>query len=81
MVDDSEFISMFVFNKITTKLYTDVFKVDSFDEAVESEIDGLDEENNSELNKRLLNLIGQFRADNKGITQPLRVFFVKYIFS
>ena len=35
----------------------------------------LDEENQSDLNQRLLNIISQLRKENSGHFQPIRIFF------
>jgi len=41
-----------------------------------NDLDQLDENNENELNKRTLNLINQMRTDNKGVVQPLRIYYL-----
>lgn len=36
----------------------------------------MNENNTNEINIRINNLINQFRMDNKGINQPVRIYFL-----
>ncbi len=69
-------MSFFVFDQIEQSFYKEIFHVDSFSEINQLEFDQLDESNESEINKRLISLINQFRADNKGLVQPFRSYFL-----
>jgi hypothetical protein len=77
LLDDGEFISIFIFNYINPQFYQELFGVDTFEEAANLNIEALDENNTSDLNQRLLNIISQLRKDNKGLTQPIRIYFVE----
>jgi len=76
ILDNGEFINVYVFDQIEESFYQDVFGVNSFSEINQAEQILLDESNESELNKRLLSLVGQMRTDNKGVVQPLRMYFL-----
>ncbi len=77
MCDNGEYISMFVFDEIEGDFYEQMFGVSDFGEASELNVEGLDEGNSNELNVRMVNLVSQFRKDNKGVTQPFRIYFLK----
>lgn len=49
----------------------------SYEEAKNSGIANLDEENNSDLNQRLINIVSQLRKENGGNYQPLRIVFLE----
>ena len=51
-----------------------MFGVQSYEEA-KSTVTGLDEDNQSDINQRLLNIISQLRTENSGHFQPIRLFF------
>ena len=55
--------------------YNDLFGVSTFEELKNLEDVILDEENQSDLNQRLLNIISQLRKENSGHFQPIRIFF------
>ena len=59
-----------------SEFYQSVFGCQSFKEINQNEFESLDEQNESDLNIRILNLINQMRIDNRGVTQPLRFFFI-----
>lgn len=65
-----------MFDQVEESFYKNVFQVKSFSEINALEVDQLDEANDSELNKGILNLIGQLRFDNKGHVQPFRSYFL-----
>jgi protein transport protein SEC24 len=75
--DDGEYITMFIFNFINPSFYEELFGVSTFEEAAELSVEGLDENNNKDLNIRLINILNQIRKDNKGLVQPLRIFFLE----
>lgn len=67
---------MFVFDLIEKSFYKDIFQVNSFEDINSLEFDQLDENNESDLNKRVINLVNQLRSDNKGFVQPFRPYFL-----
>ena len=75
LIDNGCFIYIFIFNQIEDNFYSDLFGVENFEEAKNLEIGNLDEENKSDLNQRLLNIISQLRKENNGYIQPIRMFF------
>ena len=75
LIDNGCYIYLFIFNQIDSNFYKDLFGVDTFEEANNLGISNLDEENQSDLNQRLLNIISQLRKENYGYIQPLRLFF------
>jgi len=77
LIDNGAYIFLFIFDQIEGNFYNDVFNVADFDEAKKSEITSLNEENNSDLNQRLINIIGQLRKENGGYFQPVRIFFFR----
>ena len=75
MIDDGCYIYIFIFNHIEGNFYNDVFGVSSFEEAKNLGVTTLDEENQSDLNQRLINIVNQLRKENSGHFQPIRMFF------
>jgi hypothetical protein len=75
LIDNGCYIYLFIFNQIEGQFYKDLFGVETFEEANNLEISNLDEENQSDLNQRLLNIISQLRKENNGYVQPIRLFF------
>ena len=51
-----------------------MFGVQTYEEAKGS-VTGLDEENQTDINQRILNIISQLRKENGGYFQPVRLFF------
>ena len=74
LIDNGCYIYIFIFNHIEGNFYNDIFGVPTYEEAKNLENFVLDEENESELNKRLLNIISQLRKENSGHFQPVRIF-------
>ena len=75
LIDNGEYISIIIFNEIDSEFYQSLFGVNSFDELIESGITSLDEENENDLNQRILNIISQLRKENSGHFQPIRLLF------
>ena len=75
LIDNGEFITIFIFNEIDNQFYNSIFGVDTFEEIIENGINSLNEENDDELNRRILNIISQLRKENFGSYQPIRLFF------
>ena len=75
LIDNGCYIYLFIFNHIEGNFYNDLFGVQTFEEAKQIEDVVLDEENQSDLNQRLLNIISQLRKENSGHFQPVRIFF------
>ena len=75
--DDGEYINLYIFNYINPQFYQELFGVESWEEAVQLDLEALDEGNTNDLNIRLLNIISQLRKDNKGFTQPVRLYFLE----
>ena len=57
-----------------------MFSEKSFGELINANPENLDETNENELNVRIVNIVNQIRTENKGIHQPLKFLFVKYLF-
>ncbi len=74
LFDNWEYIFILIFNEINSQFYNDDFIVNSFDEIIENGIALLNEENKSDLNKRILNNISQLRKENSGHIQSIRLF-------
>ena len=74
LIDNGCYIYLFIFNHIENNFYNDMFGVGSYMEA-KNNITSLDEENQSDINQRLLNIISQLRKENSGHCQPIRLFF------
>ena len=74
LIDNGCYIYIFIFNHIEGNFYYDMFGVQSYEEA-KSTVTGLDEENQSDINQRVLNIISQLRTENSGHFQPIRLFF------
>lgn len=75
LIDDGTFIYIFIFNKIDIKFYQDLFNVNTFEEAKNLGNISFNQDNESELNQRLLNIFSQIRNDNDDYCQPIRIFF------
>lgn len=77
LIDNGDFINLFIFDQIDPNFYIDVFGVSSWEEGKEKEGElALNEENHTDINQRLLNIISQLRSENSGHFQPVRIFFV-----
>mgnify|MGYP003293765321 CR=1 FL=1 len=76
LIDDGEYINIFIFDENKENFYLDLFGVENWQEAVQSQITNLSEENQTELNVRLTNIIDQLRKENGGMYQPVRIFFL-----
>ena len=77
LIDDGEFIYIFIFNQIDIAFYFDLFGANNFYVVKNLFINSLNDENNSELNQRILNIISQLRKENKGCIQPIHLFFIE----
>ena len=75
LIDNGCYIYIFVFNYIEGNFYNDIFGVPTFEEAKSLENFVLDEENENDINQRLLNIISQLRKENSGHFQPVKIFF------
>jgi protein transport protein SEC24 len=74
LIDNGCYIYLFIFNHIEGNFYNDIFGVPTFEDAQGLESFVLDEENQSDINQRLLNIISQLRKENSGHFQPVRIF-------
>ena len=77
LIDNGYFIYLFIFSHIEGNFYNDVFGVQTYEEAKNSGITTLVEENMSDLNQRLINIVSQLRKENGGNFQPLRIVFLE----
>jgi hypothetical protein len=76
LIDNGEFIDLFIFNYNNEELYLELFGVYTWEEA-SNNYEALNESNESDLNVRVLNIINQLRKDNRGVTQPSRLNFIE----
>ena len=76
MLDDGNFITLIIFDQINSNFYQDLFGFESYQEVIDNNIIILDENNQSELNTRILNIISQLRTENLGYFQPVRILFL-----
>ena len=74
LIDNGSYIYIFIFNHIEGNFYKDIFGVETYEEA-KNLSPTLNEENESDLNQRLLNIITQLRKENSEHIQPIRLFF------
>ena len=74
LIDNGCYIYIFIFNHIEGNFYKDIFGVETYEEA-KNLSPTLNEENESDLNQRLLNIISQLRKENSEHIQPIRLFF------
>ena len=77
LIDNGYFIYLFIFDGIEGNFYNDLFNVPTYEEAKAAGITNLDEENQSDLNQRLINIVSQLRKENGGNYQPLRIVFLE----
>ena len=77
LIDNGNFIYLFIFNGIEGNFYNDLFGVPTYEEAKNIGVTNLDEENQSDLNQRLINIVSQLRKENGGNYQPLRIIFLE----
>ena len=76
LIDDGIFIYIFIFNQVYNYFYQEIFDVDKFEETKNLKIKSLNNDNRSELNQRILNIISQLRKENNGYIQPVCLFFL-----
>ena len=74
LIDNGCYIYLFIFNHIEGNFYFDMFGAQTYEEAKDT-VTNLDEENQSDINQRILNIVSQLRKENGGYFQPLRLFF------
>ena len=77
LIDNGYYIYLIIFNHIEGNFYNDIFGVSTYEEAKNSGMTNLDEENTSDLNQRLINIISQLRKENGGNYQPIRIVFLE----
>ena len=77
LIDNGIYIYLFIFNGLEENFYNELFGVSSYEEAKNLGISSLDEENQSDLNQRLINIISQLRNENGGKFQPVRIVFLE----
>ena len=77
LIDNGSYIYLFIFNGLEEQFYNDLFGVSSYEEAKNSGITNLDEDNQSDLNQRLINIVSQLRKENGGNYQPVRIVFLE----
>ena len=75
LIDDGIYINIFIFNQINSNFYQDLFNIGNFYDLKNIGINELNQENQTELNQRILNLISQLRNENDDYIQPIRIFF------
>ena len=76
MIDDGNYITLIIFDQINSNFYQDLFGFGSYQEVIDNGIMTLDENNQSELNTRIFNIISQLRTENLGYFQPIRILFL-----
>ena len=77
LIDNGNFIYLFIFNSIEGNFYNDLFNVPTYEEAKNLGVTNLDEENQSDLNQRLINIISQLRKENGENYQHLRIIYLE----
>ena len=75
LIDDGIYINIFIFNQINSNFYQDLFNIGNFYDLKNIGINELNQENQTELNQRILNIISQLRNENDDYIQPIRIFF------
>ena len=75
LIDDGIYINIFIFNQINSNFYQDLFNIGNFYDLKNIGINELNQENQTELNQRILNIISQLRNENEDYIQPIRIFF------
>jgi hypothetical protein len=73
LIDNGEVINIYVFNYLTEEFYNELFGVDNFESLFELNLENLDENNTTDLNERIFNIIKQLRKENIGFTQPIKL--------
>lgn len=78
LIDNGEYIHLFIFNYINGEFYNELFNANDWNECVERQITGLEQEENinSDLYIRINNTIDQLRRDNGGCNQVVKTFFL-----
>ena len=74
LIDDGNYISLLIFDKLNKDFYFNLFNLNSFEEIKINKILSLDEDNENNLNVKLFNIIYQLRNENNGFNQPVRLF-------
>ena len=74
LIDDGNYISLIIFDKLNKDFYFNLFNLNSFEEIKKNKILSLDEDNENNLNVKLFNIIYQLRNENNGFNQPIRLF-------
>ena len=77
LINDGVYINIFIFNQINSNFYQDLFNVGNFYDLKKMGINELNQDNQADLNQRILNIISQIRNENDEYIQPIRLFFFK----
>ena len=77
LIDDGMYINIFIFNQINSNFYQDLFHIGNFYDLKYNGIYELNQDNQNELNQRILNIISQLRNENDDYIQPVRIFFLE----
>ena len=76
IINDGEYITVLIFDKIGYDFYNDVFSVATWNDCVDKCIYEIDTSNKSDINERILNIIEQIRNENNGQLQPVKFHFL-----
>lgn len=76
LVNDGEYISMYVFNSIQYDFYQHIFNLPTWSDCVEENVNDIFADDNIDLNVRIRNIIEEIRNENEGKIQPLRIYFL-----
>ena len=80
IIDDGQFINMYIFNYIEFDFYKKVFSVDNWEECIKNFIMNIDEneedDNQDDLKKRIINIIKQLQNENYEHIQPVKIYFL-----
>ena len=76
LLDNGEFLFLFIFFDVEIRFLSDVFNVKNFEQLIILEQENI-EMSDYDLNNRVLNIINQVRKDNFGYTQPLVILTMK----
>lgn len=76
MINDGEYITVLIFDKIGYDFYNEVFSVATWSDCVDKGIYEIDSSNKSDINERILNIIEQLHNENNGQLQPVKLHFL-----
>jgi len=75
-MDNGEILRFYTFSDIEIGFIMDVFGLKNWKQLIKAKIEHI-EENGTDYNTRIINIIGQLHQENLGKVQPIKFYFLE----